>query len=133
MLSLPKRIVNEYNSQQSVKQYLSGSTTNRVHSFHEVSAQYKEDYQGIKGDALKRAIINALKSSLAEVNSIEDFKKVKSQFLDSPEMKIIDKAQGRTTHLLGAFGLKTDSHRAVEKIFNEAEEEIRKNSPKPNV
>lgn len=133
-ISLPKSLAYEMhlrNSSGNVAEYLSGSKENRKHTFYEVSSEdfgrpeYKQEYQGIRGDALKRTILNELKDSLEDVKTKEELEKIKSKFLKSPEMKIIDKAQGRTTHILGMFHLKkTDSHKAVERIFKEAEKRI---------
>ncbi len=142
-LSLPQNSVNELavnvlhrkNAQESIAEYRAGSTKNRKHTFHEVSAtdfncaEYKKAYEGIRGDALKRSILKSLKDSLEDVQTIDDLKEKKSKFLNSPEMEIIDKAQGKTTQIFGAVGLKTDSHYAVIKLFKEAEERINNNNP----
>ncbi|MCW8400787.1 hypothetical protein OQJ26_18555 [Legionella sp. PATHC038] len=136
-LSLPKSFVNELhkkNAQESIAEYRAGSTKDREHTFREVSAsnfncaEYKKEYQELRGDALKRAILKSLKDSLADVTTIEDVKKLKTKFLTSPEMEVINKAQGRTTEILGVFGLKTDSRKAVEKLFKDAEKRIEENS-----
>ncbi|MBN9230926.1 MAG: hypothetical protein J0I93_08750 [Legionella sp.] len=133
-ITLPKSLVHEMhlkNSQEAVSEYHSGSMENRKHTFHEVStadfkfADFKQEYKGLRGDALKRTILKELKDSLEEVTTEEELKTVKANFFKSEEMKIIDTAQDRSTKILGKLGLKhTDSHMAVEKIFKEAKVRI---------
>lgn len=132
-LSLPKKIVNDLHknlSNYGVDEYLSGKVKERKHAreipiHHFFSNQKnKDEYEGLKGDALKRAIINKLKDSLSNITDPEELKTKKMDFLKSDEMKILDEPQGKPTKVLGALGLKTDSHKAVEKIFKEAEKRI---------
>ncbi|HHF7375334.1 hypothetical protein [Legionella bozemanae] len=123
---LKKNELNKENTKESIPEYRKGSTKDRKHDFREVSTDhtscevFKKEYQEIKGDSLKRAILKSLKDSVADIESPEDLQKFKSDFFNSPEMEIINTAQGKTTELLGKFGFKTDSHRAVVKIFEEA-------------
>lgn len=129
-IALPADMVYEMhlkNSDKAVEEYRSGSQENRVHRFHEVSAddfpheRFKREYKSIKGDALKRTILHELKDELAQVGTREELMEIKTRFLNSPEMAIFDKAQGKWTH---RFDLKTDSHKAVEKLFAAAEERL---------
>lgn len=138
-LLLPPSFVNDMhnkNAEKSVSEYQAGSTENRKHKFHDLSVDdfqqnsYKQEYQKLKGDALKRAILNQLKDSLEGAKTEEEFEKIKTNFLASPEMTIIDKAQGKMTFVLGFLGFKTDSHHAVDKIFKEAKARISHASPK---
>ncbi|KTD67832.1 Dot/Icm T4SS effector [Legionella steelei] len=129
-LSLPKKIVNDLHkdfASQGVHEYLSGKVKERKHA-REVSAyhfftspKHQEAYEGLKGDALKRTILNELKVSLSDITMKDALKKKKAAFLKSPEMEILDRPQGKPTKVLG---LKTDSHKAVDKIFKEAEKRI---------
>ncbi|KTD31539.1 hypothetical protein [Legionella israelensis] len=139
-ISLPKSVVYEMhlsNSSENVTEYRSGNKEDRKHTFHEVSAEdfksqeYKQEYRGIRGDALKRTILKELKDALEDVKTEEELEEIKSNFFKSPEMKIIDKPQGRATRMLGHFGLKTDAHKAAEEIFKKAEEKISKFSNTP--
>lgn len=108
-------------------EYLSGKVKNRKHSrevqpYHFFTSQkHQEAYEGLKGDALKRAIINELKDSLSDITTKEELKKRKTEFFNSPQMQIIDRPQGTPTKTLN---LKTDAHKAVVKIFKEAEKQI---------
>ena len=129
-LSLPKKFVNDLRkdfSNQGVDEYLSGKVKNRKHSrevqpYHFFTSQkHQEAYEGLKGDALKRAIINELKDSLSDITTKEELKKRKTEFFNSPQMQIIDRPQGTPTKTLN---LKTDAHKAVVKIFKEAEKQI---------
>lgn len=118
IISLPKSVVSVMvkdmnvihlnNLKTSVTEYQSGSTKKRTHRFHEVSVddfcglkskEYKIEYSSLKGDDLKRVILSHLKDSLKDVNTIEDLNEIKSNFINSPEMKIIETAQGITTHV----------------------------------
>lgn len=140
-ITLPKSLVYEMhlrNSQESVKEYHSGSKENRKHTFHEVSAadfkfsEFKQEYQELRGDALKRTILKELKDSLEEVTTEEELKEIKLKFFKSAEMKVIDTAQDRSTYILTKLGLKhTDSHVAVEKIFKEAKARISEQKTTP--
>ncbi|VEG90863.1 hypothetical protein [Legionella spiritensis] len=118
------------NSRTSVKEFHSGKTKDKKHFYHEVSSNdfssnaFKREYQGIKGDSLKRTILKELKDSLEDINSIGELEILREEFFNSSKMEVIDKAQGIVTHILAPIGLKTDSHRAVEKIFQEAEVRI---------
>ncbi|QRN03013.1 hypothetical protein GH742_03560 [Legionella sp. MW5194] len=129
-IALPDSIAHELylkNSTRAVEEYRSGSRKNRLHFFHEVSVndashdRFKNQYKGIKGDALKRAILNGLKDELAEAETEEALVDIITRFLKSPEMAILDKAQGKFTH---SFNLKTDSHKAAEKLFEAAKKRI---------
>ncbi|MDX1838347.1 hypothetical protein DIZ81_10855 [Legionella taurinensis] len=129
-IALPASIVNELhlkNSEKAVEEYRAGSKENRTHAFHEVSVEdtthdrFKSDYKGIKGDALKRSILRALKDELAEAETKEELLGIKTRFLSSPEMDILNTPQGKFTHKLN---LKTDSNKAVEKLFAAAEKRI---------
>lgn len=133
-ISLPKSLVHEMhlrNSQEGVSEYHSGSKEDRKHTFHEVSAadfkfsDFKQEYQSLRGDTLKRTILKELKDSLEEVTTEDELKEIKANFFKSEEMKIIDTAQDRSTYILGKLRLKhTDSHVAVESIFKEAKARI---------
>ncbi|KTD79234.1 hypothetical protein [Legionella waltersii] len=136
-LSLPTSLVRDMhlkNTEVGVEEYQAGSTVNRVHTFHEASAEdlgyaddfkkIKEEFMGIKGDALKRVIIKELKDSLESIDTLEDLARRKLSFYDSPKMKILDIAQGKTTSILGPLGLKTSSHDAVAQLFKDAEKRI---------
>ncbi|HEI6745904.1 TPA: hypothetical protein SJ233_002857 [Legionella pneumophila] len=130
-ITLPPRMVHEMRIQHSdieVSEYLSGRRESRAHTFHEVSPDdfqspsFKKQYQSIKGDALKRTILRELKYSLDQMDNLEELQQLKHQFLRSPEMQILDKAQGQWT---SRFHLKTDSHKAVERMFASAEKRIK--------
>ncbi|WP_367605513.1 hypothetical protein [Legionella sp. W05-934-2] len=143
VILLPKDVIDELkshkellltqhktNSRVAVREYLEGRLSNRQHSFHEVSSadfalsEFQEQYSGLKGDALKRSLLKELKDSLEKVNSASEIEAIKKEFVTSGKMKVIDTAQGRTTYFLSVFGLKTDSHRAVDKLFQSAHKRI---------
>ncbi|HAU1150878.1 TPA: hypothetical protein JBI12_02880 [Legionella pneumophila] len=114
------------------KEYLNGKTGSRFHLFtakvdEKVCDQsFKNKYSHIKGDILKRAIINNLKSDIEKIDNLDTLKKFMEDFKRSPEYLTLSKAQGLFTKITG---IKTDSQRAVEEIFNNALKDF--DSPKP--
>jgi hypothetical protein len=123
-LDFIKEIIQKLQHVLPISEYLNGRTTNRFHLFKanvnsvssspESHAAFKQKYQGIEGDDLKRAILNNLKADISGLDkpALETFRQ---EFLKSLEYKLISTGQGLTTRV---FGLQTDSQRAVELIFN---------------
>lgn len=129
-LALPSKLVKELQNtyvNQGAEEYLSGKVKERKHGHREVgfeffaSRKHQEAYSGLKGDALKRTIINELKDSLEDITSRKDLEQMRLDFLASPQMQLLDKPQGKSTKL---FHWKTDAHKAVDKIFRKAERRI---------
>ncbi|HAT9398998.1 TPA: hypothetical protein JBC53_06130, partial [Legionella pneumophila subsp. pneumophila] len=115
----------------AVKEYLNGKIGSRFHLFTAKvdekigDKSFKERYSQVKGDILKRAIINNLKNDIEKIGNLDDLKEFEKKFKQSSEYMTLSKAQGLFTKVTG---IKTDSQRAVEEIFSKALKDLQ--SPK---
>jgi len=122
-----------------VAEYLKGSKKNRFHLFsanvNSISSKsnnvelFKNLYKSVKGDDLKRSILNDLKLKLADIKTAEELTEFKKSYLQSPEYKLLSKGQGLTTRV---FSLKTDSIKAVDLIFKDHENQINEKTTERN-
>ncbi|CZG25222.1 Dot/Icm T4SS effector Lem4/SmdA [Legionella pneumophila] len=115
----------------AIKEYLNGKIGSRFHLFtakvdEKIGDQaFKDRYSQVKGDILKRAIINNLKNDIEKIDNLDDLKDFIKKFKQSSEYMTLSKAQGLFTKVTG---IKTDSQRAVEEIFSKALKDLQ--SPK---
>ncbi|CAM2903469.1 substrate of the Dot/Icm secretion system [Legionella steigerwaltii] len=91
---------------------------------------FKERYQHLKGDMLKTQILLNFKAKIDEYNSAEEIDKFLKKYKDTNEYTILKTGQGAFTQKAHALGLenwslfKTSSVKALEKIVEDAKEEI---------
>lgn len=87
----------------------------------------KERYKAFKGDALKTFILDDIKSKIEKTSSLEDLKKLKANFENSDEFKVLNTAQGETTKILQKIGKNTSSINALNEMFKEQENFLKAN------
>lgn len=118
----------------AVKEYLNGKTAPRTHLFtarvnDDIADQtFKDKYSHLKGDELKRAIINTFKKDIEHIDNVDDMKEFMKKYKESPEYGTLSKGQGLVTKLTG---IQTSSQKAIEEIFNNKMNAL--NSPKPRL
>jgi hypothetical protein len=95
----------------------------RTHKY-EVKNSFKDRYQAMVGDQLKTEILKQFKETINTYSTKEEITECVKKFKNSDEFKILATAQGgftRAAHKLGLQSIiKTDSVKAVDKIFKEA-------------
>lgn len=110
--------------------YKPASITSSRYHYNEATgttnSNINREYQYLRGDVLKTAILEGFKASLQGCSPTEVQEKIDT-FKESDEYNILKKGQDITTRL---FHLKTDSIKAFEKISLEAQKGSFANEPK---
>jgi hypothetical protein len=99
---------------QPVTAYYPYAQANRFH-FYDIH------YKGKCGDLAKTAILETLIEQVNNCQNQHDLDELKSAFFKSLEYKILKTSQGITSKL---FGITTDSVKAVEHIFSDAQYQL---------
>ncbi|KTD09084.1 multifunctional virulence effector protein DrrA [Legionella gratiana] len=83
--------------------------------------ELKQQYQEMRGDALKTKILTDFKSELTTARDKKDLVAIVERLKNSKEYKVLATGQDRTTQLLG---LKTSSVAAFEKMIEEVKKKV---------
>ena len=117
-LTPPKKQTTNPIHLQSVDNYYGYTQKNRFHF-------YAAHYHHKVGDQAKTAILNQLLNQINTCQTSKQLEQLQHDVVDTPEYSILKTGQGLATRI---FGLKTDSVKALEKMFEEAEDQL-KSSP----
>lgn len=95
----------------------------------ETFQNWKEEYQSLKGDALKTMILKNIKAELNDAiingDPIQNVRDLKTKYTNGEEYKILQHKQGIASRV---FSIETDSERAFEKLFKEFEIKAKENA-----
>lgn len=128
------RNINQVDQEMSSENKISASYRHRTRDSgreHKIEVsgknfqELKEGFKNLRGDGLKTAILDDIKSKIEKTSSLEDLKKLKDDFKKSDEFKVLNTAQGATTKFLQGLSLKnTTSINTLNDMFKEQENSL---------
>ncbi|RAP37340.1 hypothetical protein B1207_03970 [Legionella quinlivanii] len=107
--------------------YAHGANGGRHHLYNKAAAAegmilVKAELHGLRGDALKRGILDAYKEKIAACNSKEELDDLRKTYDNSDDKKIIETSQGLMTSIRK---LETSSQKEMNQMFESAEERVK--------
>ena len=100
----------------------------RAHDISVQASQFtniKEQYQALKGDALKTKILDDFKSRIGGTSTMDELQELKSQIKKDPEYTVLNTSQGKITRALQPLGKNTTSINTLNEMFKEQEERLK--------